>query len=187
MSEKIVSGMKAVDFTYRTAFKEGIVLSEKAKEADKTFLIFLRYMGCTSCQVDIMDYSEEYARFKEKNAQIVLVLQSKPEIMRAQTTEENPPFDIVCDPEMELYKIYDVKAAGSKEEMINREDPVAMAKLGKKREKAAAHGFTHGEYEGDEMQLPALFLLDKELNVLHDHRAAGLTDMPSVDEMLELL
>lgn len=187
MSEKIIAGMKAADFTYRTAFKEGIVLSEKAKEADKTFLIFLRYMGCTSCQVDIMDYSEEYARFKEKNAQIVLVLQSKPEIMRAQTTEENPPFDIVCDPEMSLYQIYDVKAASSKEEMINREDPVAMAKLGKKREKAAAHGFTHGEYEGDELQLPALFLLDKELNVLHAHRAVALTDMPSVDEMLEML
>ena len=187
MSEKITSGMKATDFTYRTAFKEGIVLSEKVKEADKTFLIFLRYMGCTSCQVDIMDYSEEYARFKEKNAQIVLALQSKPEIIAAQTTEENPPFDLVCDPDMELYKIYDVKAASCKEEMINLNDPTVMAKLGAKREKAAAHGLTHGEYEGNEMQLPALFLLDSELNVLHAHRAAYLTDMPSVDEMLELL
>ena len=70
----IEKGMKAADFTYCTAFKEGITLSEKVKEADKTFLIFLRYMGCTSCQVDIMDYSDEYARFKEKNAQIVLVV-----------------------------------------------------------------------------------------------------------------
>ena len=50
----IEKGMKAADFTYCTAFKEGIKLSDKVQEADKTFLIFLRYMGCTSCQVDII-------------------------------------------------------------------------------------------------------------------------------------
>ena len=41
MSEKIIAGMKAADFTYCTAFKEGIRLSDKVQEADKTFLIFL--------------------------------------------------------------------------------------------------------------------------------------------------
>lgn len=183
----IEKGMKAADFTYCTAFKEGITLSEKVKEADKTFLIFLRYMGCTSCQVDIMDYSEEYARFKEKNAQIVLVLQSSVEIMRAQTTPDNPPFDIVCNADMSLYPIYDLKAAASKEEMINRDDEASMARLTYKRSKAAEHGLVHGEYEGEELQLPGMFLLDKEMNVLHAHRAKTLTDMPDVDAMLAMI
>ena len=187
MSEHITKGSKAADFTYRTAFKEGIVLSDKAKQADKTFLIFLRYMGCTSCQVDIMDYSEQYGRFQEKNAQIVLVLQSSPEIMRAQTTEENPPFDIVCDPTMELYKIYELPAAASKEVMIDRNDPASVARLQYKRNKAAEHGLTHGEYEGEELQLPAVFLLDQDLNVLYAHRAKYLTDMPDVDKMVGML
>ena len=183
----IEKGMKATDFTYCTAFKENIKLSDKVQEADKTFLIFLRYMGCTSCQVDIMDYSEQYARFKEKNAQIVLVLQSSVEIMRSQTTPDNPPFDIVCDPTMGLYQTYDLKVAASKEELIDRNDEKAMARLTYKRSKAAEHGITHGEYEGEELQLPAVFLLDKEMNVLHAHRANTITDMPDVDGMMELL
>lgn len=187
MSEKIIAGMKAADFTYCTAFKEGIRLSDKVQEADKTFLIFLRYMGCTSCQVDIMDYSESYPQFKEKNAQIVLVLQSSVEIMRAQTTAENPPFDIVCDPTMSLYPIYDLKAAGSKEELIDKNDPASMARLMYKREKAAANGLSHGEYEGEELQLPGLFVLDKEMNVLHAHRAKTITDMPTAEDMLEMI
>ncbi len=187
MSEKIIAGMKAADFSYCTAYKENCRLSEKVQEAEKTFLIFLRYMGCTSCQVDIMDYSEAYSQFKEKNAQILLVLQSSVEIMRSQTTENNPPFDIVCDPTMGLYQVYDLKAAGSKEELIDKNDPASMARLMYKREKAAANGLTHGEYEGEELQLPGLFMLDKEMNVLYAHRAKTITDMPTAEDMLEMI
>lgn len=180
-------GSKAIDFNYQTAWKENVQLSEKVKEADKTFLIFLRYMGCTSCQVDIMDYSEQYARFKEKNAQIVLVLQSSVEIMRSQTTENNPPFDIVCDPTMSLYQSYEIKAAASKEELIDRNNEASMARMAYKRSKAAEHGLTHGAYEGEELQLPAFFLLDSDMNVQQAHYAKTITDMPDVEEMLALL
>ncbi len=183
----ITVGTKAPAFTYNTAFVENIALADKLQQAEHTYLIFLRYMGCTSCQVDIMDYSEEYSRFKEKNAQILLVLQSSREIMASQTTEENPPFQIICDPDMKLYELYDVKAGQSKEDLIDKNDEAAMAKLAKKREKAAAHGLTHGEYEGNEYQLPAVFLLDKEGMVKHAHYAKAITDMPDVDQMLALL
>ncbi len=183
----IMNGTKAPEFIYNTAFEENIALADKLKQAEHTYLIFLRYMGCTSCQVDILDYSEEYARFKEKNAQILLVLQSSKEVMASQTTAENPPFQIVCDPEMKLYELYEVKAGQSKEDLIDKNDEAGMAKLAKKREKAAAHGLTHGEYEGNEYQLPAVFLLDKEGTVVKAHYAKTITDMPDVDQMLALI
>ncbi len=180
-------GTKAPEFIYNTAFAENIALADKLQQAEHTYLIFLRYMGCTSCQVDIMDYSEEYAHFQEKNAQILLVLQSSREIMAEQTTEENPPFQIVCDPDMKLYELYDVKAGQSKEDLIDVNDAAAMAKFAVKKEKAAARGLSHGAYEGNEYQLPALFLLDKDGTVKHAHYAQKITDMPGVDEMLALL
>ena len=78
-------------------------------------------------------------------------------------------------------------AGVSKEEMINRDDEASMARLTYKRSKAAERGLVHGEYEGEELQLPGMFLLDKEMNVLHAHRAKTLTDMPDVDAMLAMI
>lgn len=187
MSEQVVNGSKAIDFTYNTAFEEGLHLSETVKKAEKTFLIFLRYLGCTSCQVDILDYSEQYARLTEKNAQILVVLQSKASLLRDQTSEQKPPFQLISDPDMSLYSLYELPAASSKETMIDKNDPQALARLQYKRQKAGEHGFTHGEYEGNELQLPAVFLLDSDMNVLYAHRAKNLTDMPDVDEMVAML
>ena len=48
-------------------------------------------------------------------------------------------------------------------------------------------GLEHGAYEGEEMQLPGYFVLDKDLNILQDHRATTILDMPSVEEMIEKL
>ena len=42
-------------------------------------------------------------------------------------------------------------------------------------------------YEGEELQLPGLFVLDKEMNVLHAHRAKTITDMPTAEDMLEMI
>lgn len=42
-------------------------------------------------------------------------------------------------------------------------------------------------YEGEELQLPGYFLLDREMNVLEAHRAKTMMDMPTIDEMIAKL
>jgi glycosyltransferase involved in cell wall biosynthesis len=58
-----------------------------------------------------------------------------------------------------------------------------------KQKGAAARGagFAHGDYEGNELQLPALFILDEQGTVLYSHYAEHLMDMPDVDGVLALL
>ena len=56
-----------------------------------------------------------------------------------------------------------------------------------KGEKAAACGFSHGDYEGNEQQLPAMFIVDEDGTVLYAHYARSIMDMPSVDEVLAML
>ena len=56
----------------------------------------------------------------------------------------------------------------------------------KKREDIQKLGYTHGEYEGIEEQLPAFFYLDKDLKVLTAHYAKGIGDMPTAEELLAL-
>ena len=45
----------------------------------------------------------------------------------------------------------------------------------------------HGDYEGNEQQLPALFILDEAGTALYANYAQDPMDMPSLDEVLEML
>ena len=181
---KIEAGTKLTDFSFDTPFESGVKLSDKVKEAKKTVLLFLRYYGCTLCQLDIREYANAYEQFKAKDAQLIVVLQSPASTINAQMNKGDLPFDIMCDPDMGLYKEFELGVAAPQEAMIRPED---MPKFAEKREKMAQYGLEHGAYEGEEMQLPGYFILNPEMEVLECHRAASILDMPTVDEMIAKL
>ncbi len=174
---------KATDFLFHTADQENIRLSDKVREASKTVLIFSRYLGCPLCQVDILDLCAQYERFKEKNAQILLVLQSSAETVRSQNLVDKIPFTVICDPNAELYALYDVKTAKNALQMINPLD----RKLWQKARKLLKNKLKHGAYEGNEQQLPALFLLNHNMDLFYSHYAKSISDLPDADTILKLL
>ena len=178
---------KAIDFRFNTANETDLLLSEEVKKAKYTFLIFLRYYGCTSCQVDLMDLSAVYDKFTEKDAQILVVLQSKPEILAQGIDEQGIPFTLISDPEQKLYPLYNVQAVDGYEAMQAGITPEGGAKFAAKMERGKAAGLAHGEYEGNEYQLPGYFLIDSEMNLLKDHRAKNMADMPVGVEYLDLI
>jgi len=177
-------GTKAIDFTFDTLHETGVKLSDKVKEAQKTYLVFLRYYGCTSCQLDIMELIDEYHRFTEKGAQVLLALQSTPESIKAQHNGPEIPFTIICDPDQSIYKLYQLPAAPSKEVLVPADSMEAFLA---KKARCDARGLAHGEYEGEELQLPAAFLLDGEMNVLFAKRAQSIIDMPTIDQVVAML
>ena len=181
MENKLISfGDKAIDFTYQTPYGKTSTLKEKVQKADKTFLIFLRYYGCTICQLDIRAYRENYQKFLDKDAQILLVLQSAPATIAESITEEELRFEVACDPEGKLYGLYQVGAARSKLGL-------ASIKTIRKIQAAKKLGLEHGAYEGNELQLPAVFLLDRGMNVVYAHRAKNAGDMPEIADLLAKL
>lgn len=180
----IEKGTKLTDFSFDTPFESGVKLSEKVKGANKTVLLFLRYYGCTICQLDMREYANAYADFTAKGAQLLVVLQSPPSTIQGQMKQGDLPYDIVCDPDMGLYKTFELGVAPSKEKMLN---PADAPKFMEKKAKIEEYGMSHGAYEGEEMQLPGYFILDADLNVLEAHRAATLLDMPTVEEMIAKL
>ena len=184
MMTRINTGDKMPDFVFDTPFASGVKLSEKVQQADKTVLLFLRYYGCTLCQLDIHDYAAAYDRIRAQNAQLMVVMQSPPSTINDQIKESDLPFDIVCDPDMGLYKELELGVASSKLTMIS---PKELPKFAVKRKRMEQLGLEHGAYEGEEMQLPGYFVLDKDLNILQAHRATTILDMPSVEEMIEKL
>lgn len=89
-------------------------------------------------------------------------------------------FDIISDPKLELFKELEIVAAPSMEVLVSG---TSMAKM----DKAIAAGYAHGEYEGDELQLPATFVVDENLKVLYAKYSKDLDDLPTIDDLSSVI
>jgi peroxiredoxin len=148
--------------------------------SQKTAIMFLRYAGCTLCRFDMMSFKDEYQKISDTDTQLVVVLQSDPDKLSKNISKGFYPYIVICDPSQIMYQQLEIKPANVQEEMVG---PGTMDKI----KLVEASGFTHGDYEGEEMQLPALFIMDSSLKVIHAHYASYVTDLPNVDELVELL
>ncbi|WP_193708368.1 PatB family C-S lyase [Alkalibaculum sporogenes] len=169
---------KLRNFTYDSPWEQGIDFQNKVNK--KTYLLFLRYHGCPICQLDMRYIKERYQEFIDKNAQVFVVLQSHPETLKKQVVKEDIPFEIICDPEQEIYKLYNLNSAFSMGGMLSEA-------LLEKGTKAIELGIEHGDYEGNEMQFPAIFLYDVNKEAKYVKYGLDPADIPNVDEMLEKL
>lgn len=178
---KLIKGQIIPDFTFTTPFVNELSLSETAEKAGgKTALLFLRYYGCTLCQLDMRNLAESYDEIAKIGAQVLVVLQSQPAGIAGQISEDHFPFQIICDPEERLYQRFEILPAKSKLKML---DAKAFSKIAA----ATAQGIKHGEYEGDEQQLPAIFIFDSSRLLHYVHYGKSVSDIPSPQELVKLL
>lgn len=169
------------DFTFCTPFESGRTLSQTAgRVKGKTALLFLRYYGCTLCQFDIHQFAQAHTAIAATGGQMLIVLQSDPMRLAEQLKPEDLPFDIICDPERTLYQRFEILPAPSMEKLG---DAYTMEKI----QKAAADGFVHGSYEGDELQLPATFVVTPELTLTYVHYGVSAGDIPTPQALAQLL
>lgn len=174
---KLQAGQSMPDFIFNTPFEQGLSFRAVA-EGKKTALLFLRYYGCTICQYDMMKLREQYSLFTGQGAQVLVALQSDPEKLAQKITPQTYPFTIICDPTQQLYREFEIKPAKSKAGMVS---PKALKKLAK----VHGTGLQHGEYEGDELQLPAIFVLDDQGVLKHAHYAKDVADLPDAEELAQ--
>lgn len=179
---KLTVGGKLPEFTYDTPFSAGASITETVRRVrGKTALVFLRYYGCTLCQYDIHQFQTQYGKIAATGGQLLVVLQSAPKNLAEQLgSREALPFDIICDPREELYKRFEILPAEKMEDALK---PGTMAKI----DIVKASGLQHGEYEGNEQQLPAAFVVTPDLTLTYAHYAQELGDVPTPDELARLL
>lgn len=151
--------------------------------AKTNILWCLRYIGCTVCRYDIHVAAQRYEEIKAKDAKIIFMLQSDKALLQEELKASPLPFDIICDPEMKLYEELEIQPAESMEALLGGE----IEKLKAKGAAAAAAGFSHGKYEGNEQQLPAMFIIDENGVVKEAIYAETIVGLPTFDELLEKL
>lgn len=168
------------DFTLETPFEKNLKMAEIAAKAPKTAMVFLRYFGCTFCQFDMLTYKKLYDEIVQDGGQFLVILQSDPVKLAEKITPETYPYPIVCDPEQALYKELSIDPAKSREEMGGEK---TMAKIAIVRQT----DLKHGDYEGNEMQLPAVFVMNENRELIYVHYGTSGGDSPTAQELKELL
>lgn len=174
----IKTGTKMPEFRFDTAYEQDLSFYDQLDRP--VFLWFIRYLGCPVCQVDIQELTQAYSRFEAKGVKVIMALQSDPKIIQGSFPKGALPFTLICDPEKKLYEQFEIKPA---------KNMIKMASLGliAKGLQAKKMGISHGVSEGDELQLPALFLIRPDGEVAFAKYAKNITDLPSIDEMLQMI
>lgn len=180
---RLQAGNRFPNFTFSTNQKDNITISDILTK--RTVFWVLRYIGCPVCRYDVHQIAMQYSEFQKRNTQVFVVMQSDKVHVNndLQKTNEPLPFEIICDPDQSIYHRFSIDPAKSMADLAGN----SLDKLKEKGEKAAQLGFTHGEYEGNEQQLPAMFIVEPNGVVSYAHYAENLMDMPTVDQLLSIL
>lgn len=177
---KLSKGQQMPDFKYQSPYKDGEQSFAEFANGKKTYVVFLRYYGCTVCRLDLHIYAQRIKEFADKDVQLAVVLQSDPNLVKEEAPLGTFPFEIMCDPTQAVYNEFEIVPAKSKLALVGG----GIFKTVKKMNAAKSFGFEHGRYEGNEQQLPAMALVNANGEIEYVHYAKNLSDMPSVDEML---
>lgn len=173
---KLTVGSKMPEFTVMTSKQDELVLKDFE---NKTIFWVIRYIGCTVCRLDVQLLKNKFDEIKAKGYDLYVVMQSD----KQHVSEIELPFEIILDPDFKVYNALEIAPASSKEELLGD----SLEALKTKGALAATYGFSHGDYEGNELQLPALFIVDKDSTVTYAHYGKNIMDMPTVDELIEML
>ncbi len=166
---------KAPDFDFNTPWKAGQQFY-KAAGNNMSVLIFLRYLGCPVCQMEMARIKHDIGLFNLKKAGVFVILQSRPEIVAKLTQEKDWPHVVICDPDAEIFVKYGVVHGG----ILKYLHPAGLAAV----IKATLKGFRHGKFEGRETQTPAVFIAGADRRITYAYYGRTISDVPSTADIL---
>ncbi|HEX3048090.1 MAG TPA: redoxin domain-containing protein [Bacillota bacterium] len=172
MFSKLSIGDKAPDFNFETPWDNGTNFYQ-ATGNHIAILIFLRYIGCPICQVEMSRIKKNIDFADRKKAIVFIVLQSSPENVAAVASQEDWPFTIICDPQAKIFQQYQVETGG----MIKYLHPAGLIAA----VKAIHTGNRHGKFEGKETQLPASFIITPDKIIKYAYYGKRINDVPSLE------
>lgn len=180
---KIKTGDTFPSFSFNTAFQSDLNSLEVLK--GKTVFWVLRYIGCTVCRYDVSLIAERYQEFTDRNAQVFVLMQSDAKHVQDDLAKTDTvlPFEIITDPDQKIYELLSIEPAESMEALAEG----VFEQLKEKAKLAGKAGFHHGDYEGNEQQLPAMFIVEEDGTVCYAHYAKNIMDMPLIDDVLAML
>lgn len=142
----------------------------------KVLLSFFRGASCPFCNMRLKEMIKRHNEFKEKEIEIITLFTSTKTEIDKYAGKQNAPFIIIPDPELVIYKDYDIEQSksGMYKAMIK---PLKMMKM-------MTSGFFNTKSLKDEPIIPADFLIDKNQIVYKIYYGKDFGDHLSINEIL---
>ena len=168
LSTQLKVGDKAPNFQFDTPWRSSQDFYGTVQNKDSV-LVFLRYHGCPVCQMEMANLRRDIELFNQKDARVLVFLQSSTATLSPQLKEEDWPFEIVCDPKGTIFQLYAVEP-----NLMRYLHPAGMIAA----IKAMCKGFLHKKFEGKETQLPASFVVKSDKSIKYLYYGKNISDVP---------
>ena len=155
MIKKLVTGMRAPQFTAVDVFGKNVKLSDNKDRY--TLVVFLRYAGCPWCNLALHRLAMEQQLLKESRCDIIAFIQSSKENIVTNIYDRHkhrPEFPIIPDQAEEFYKLYDVRT--SLKALVK-----SISKVPYWIHAVKDLGFKQGKVDGNWLMVPAMFLVSE--------------------------
>ena len=176
---KLTAGQMAPDFTYYTMVAQGVGF-HRSLRARHNVLMFSRYFDCPICQLKLMEIVNDYDKLYAANADVLFVIQTSQDDAEEKLNQMGIRFHVIFDPEAKLYKLYDVPSAKSMAVLLTPQTAWALAR-------SVASGIRHGDFHGNDLQLPASFIIDQQGCIEHVKYGTNPADMLDNRQLLDII
>ncbi|MBV1871559.1 MAG: AhpC/TSA family protein [Gammaproteobacteria bacterium] len=165
----------APDFSATLVNGEAAQLTEMIK-TQSVCVIFLRFLGCPLTRLRLAELEKEIEKYEINELKLIVVFESTVARTEKYMTRKGLTMDIIVDEQRKLYDLFDVQPGGLKT-MLN---PNMLKKAGE----ATIKGHMHGAFEGNELQLPAAFIINKEQKFSYVNYGEHPADAVATDSIL---
>lgn len=115
-------------------------------------------------------------RFNEAGFNVVFVGLGTPEQAEEFRKDYTLTFPIICDPQKELYRMFDL----GRSTIASAASPSLLLK----GLRAMSQGYRPGFPRGDVLQLPGVFLIDTQGNIRYSYFSKDASDRPPIETLL---
>lgn len=144
------------------------------------FLSFYRYASCPFCNLRVHELMQRLAEFENFDLSLVAVFQSPRAQIAQHIGKQRPPFPILPDPGLHLYRDYRVETS-LRAFLIG-----ATRHLGKAL-RAMRRGFLPGRIQGSVARVPADFLIGPRGEILIAYYGRDISDHLPIETLLQQL
>lgn len=156
----------------------GEAVNLEALHGKPVLLSFYRYASCPVCNLRMHAIIEAFPQWSKQGLAVVAVFESPKESILQYVGRQDAPFPIVPDPEMALYRRFEVESR-----WLGLLSPRVIATA----LRAFRKGFMPGKVDGPFHRTPADFLIDTQGRIAMAHYGKEIDDHIPLDTIAQWL
>lgn len=171
-------GDRAPDFELQDSKCRTVKISD-AWSGKPALLLFWRHYGCSCGRDRAARLKDEYPRYLELGANVIVIGQGEPERAEAYAERNGLQCPVLCDPEFEAYQAYDLLEGKPSQLVFDASDDHLKRDLETGRKMMESRRGTERATVDSPWQLPGEFVVDKNGIVQLAYRYQYCEDWPN--------